>query len=194
MPEATAVETPTDETLLARARSGDASAREELFRRNFAVAHRVAFRLLGHQEDALDAVQEAFLKALKHLDDFDGRSGFRTWLLRIVTNAAFDSGRKRKRRCTLRLDDAETGTTAEDVSVTDDPARGLQREDLKKLLYAALDRLSPPIRASFVLFAEAGLSYKEIAAAQGIAVGTVMSRLHYARQKLQGYLEGVEGI
>ena len=84
-----------DETLVALARQGDRSAREELFRRHWGVAYRVAYRLLGHEHDAHDAVQEGLLKAIAHLDDFDGRSGFRTWLLRIVTNAALDSGRKR---------------------------------------------------------------------------------------------------
>src|SRR5919107_5609499 len=105
MPEApTAVTTP-DEMLVALAREGDRPAREELFRRHWGVAYRVAYRLLGHEHDAHDAVQEGFLKANIHLSDFDGRSGFRTWLLRIVTNAALDSGRKRRRRPTLALID-----------------------------------------------------------------------------------------
>src|SRR3954469_13134585 len=93
----TGVLTP-DETLVVRSRGGDAAAREQLFRRHFGVAYRVAYRLLGHEQDALDAVQEALLKAITHLDNFDGRSRFRTWLLRIVTNAALDAGRRRGRR------------------------------------------------------------------------------------------------
>jgi len=181
-----------DEVLIGLAREGDPAAREELFRRHVGIAHRVAYRLLGHEQDAQDAVQDAVIKALKHLGDFRGQSGFRTWLLKIVTNAARDSGRKRKRRPTIRIDEAETGGT--DTAIQDDPALGMQREDLKHLLYDALDRLSPPIRETFVLFAEAEMSYKDIAALQGVPVGTVMSRLHYARQKLQSYLEGVEGI
>ena len=92
----------------------------------------------------------------------------------------------------MRIDDGGTGGV--EAAVDDDPALGLHREDLKKALDAALDRLSPAIRATFVLFAEAEMSYKEIAALQDVPVGTVMSRLHYARQKLQSYLEGVEGI
>src|SRR5919201_1904830 len=89
-----------DEILVDQARRGDRPAREELFRRHFGIAHRVAYRLLGHEQDALDAVQDGFLKAVRHLEDFDGRSGFRTWLLRIVNNAALDLGRRRKRRPT----------------------------------------------------------------------------------------------
>src|SRR4051812_39725892 len=186
------VVTAPDETLVDLARKGDRPAREELFRRHFEVAHRVAYRLLGNEQDALDAVQDGFLKALRHLDDFDGRSGFRTWLLRIVTNAAIDSGRRRRRRPTMRIDDAETGGV--EAAIHDDPARGLNRDDLRKTLHAALDRLSPAIRATFVLFAEAEMSYKDIAALQDVPIGTVMSRLHYARQKLQSFLEGVQGL
>jgi RNA polymerase sigma-70 factor, ECF subfamily len=185
------METP-DETLVDLARGGDRPAREELFRRHFGVAFRVASRLLGHEQDAMDAVQEGFLKAVRHLGEFDGRSGFRTWLLRIVTNAALDAGRKRRRRPALRLEDGLD--VAPEPSAGDDPAHGLHRQDLRRALDAALGRLSPATRATFILFAEADLSYKEIAACQGVPVGTVMSRLHYARHKLQSFLEGVDGI
>ena len=196
MPEApTGVLTP-DETLVQRSRAGDGFAREELFRRHWGVAYRVAFRLLGHDQDALDAVQEAFLKAVTHLDDFDGRSGFRTWLLRIVTNAALDTGRRRGRRSTLSLNTGDGGAPGTEPSRDDDPAGGLHREDLRRILDAALGRLSSPVRTAFVLFAEAGLSYKEIAAVQEIPLGTVMSRISAARQKLQTIidLDRIDGI
>ena len=194
MPEvATGVLTP-DETLIDLARRGDRSAWEELFYRHRGVAYSVAYRVLGHDQDAQDAVQDALLKAVTHLDDFDGRSGFRTWLLRIVTNAALDAGRRRKRRPTLTLVDGEDNGA--EPACDDDPARGLHRQDLHRLLGQALDRLSPTIRTTFILFAEAGLSYKEIAEVQQVPIGTVMSRLHSARQKLQSYLDldGIEGI
>src|SRR4051794_41415522 len=103
MPEAPTRAMATDESLVRLAREGDRSAREELFRRHWGGAYRVAYRLLGHDQDAQDATQECMIKALAHLGDFDGRSGFRTWLLRIVTNAAFDAGRRRKRRATVGL-------------------------------------------------------------------------------------------
>jgi RNA polymerase sigma-70 factor (ECF subfamily) len=148
----------------------------------------VAYRLLGNEQDALDAVQDGFLKAVIHLDDFEGRSGFQTWLMRIVTHTALDSGRKRGRRSTLSLGDRDNNRR--EPSCEDDPARGLHRKDLRQILDAALDRLSPTIRAPFVLFAEAGMSYKEIAEALEVPIGTVMSRIHAARQKLQTYLEG----
>jgi RNA polymerase sigma-70 factor, ECF subfamily len=194
MPEAaTGVQTP-DETLIDRTREGDRGAREELFRRHWGVAYRVAHRLLGHEQDALDAVQEAFLKAITHLDDFDGRSGFRTWLLRIVTNAAIDAGRRRGRRSTLPLGGGDTQGV--EPTCDHDPAGGLHRQDLRRILDDALGRLSPPVRTAFILFAEAGLSYQEIAAVEGIPLGTVMSRIYAARQKLQAVIEldRLEGI
>src|SRR5947208_16166110 len=99
----TAVSPPvaSDEELLAKHAAGDREALEELFRRYRGVAYRVAYRLLGHEADALDAVQEGFIKALIHLPAFEGRSSFKTWLLRVVTNAAPDLGRQRGRRATL---------------------------------------------------------------------------------------------
>src|SRR5947209_1662594 len=93
-----------DEQLLAHAARGCKDALEELFRRYRLVAYRVAFRLLSNEADALDAVQEAFIKALTHLPGFEGRSSFKTWLLRVVSNASLDFGRQRGRRETLRMD------------------------------------------------------------------------------------------
>jgi RNA polymerase sigma-70 factor (ECF subfamily) len=181
-----------DDVMIGLARQGDLAAREEIFRRHFGIAYRVAHRLLGHEQDALDAVQDGFLKALVHLEDFDGRSGFRTWLLRIVTNAALDVGRKRRRRSTVSLDDGgDPSQKLELAGAFEDPAGGLYREDVRRVIDAALERLSPSTRSTFVLFAEAELSYKEIAECQELPIGTVMSRLHYARQKLQSYLDGV---
>jgi RNA polymerase sigma-70 factor (ECF subfamily) len=192
MPEAPVDSAATDDVLVGLARGGDRAALEELFRRHAGVAYRVAFRLLGHEHDARDAVQDALLKAMTHLDAFDGRSGFRTWLLRIVTNAALDAGRRRKRRAGVPLGDADLGGI--EPAVDDDPALGLRRRDLDRALRDALEKLSPDNRLTFILFAEGGCSYKEIAAILKKPDGTVMSRIHYARQKLQAYLEGVDGL
>src|SRR5258707_3541546 len=95
---------PSDEQLLERTSAGDRTALDDLFRRYRQPAYRVAFRLLGNEADALDAVQEGFIKALTHLQGFQGRSSFKTWLLRLVSNAALDVGRQRGRRETVSLD------------------------------------------------------------------------------------------
>src|SRR5947208_9262866 len=89
---------PTDELLLQRFAAGDRPALDELFRRHRQPAYRVAYRLLGNEADALDAVQEGFVKVLTNLPRFEGRSSFKTWLLRVVSNAALDLGRQRGRR------------------------------------------------------------------------------------------------
>jgi len=182
----TSVQTP-DEALVSRARAGDKAAREELFQRHRGDSYRVAYRLLGHEQDALDVVQESMLKAFSALGDFDGRSGFRTWLLRIVTNTALDWGRRRKRRPSGR--GGESDDSRLEPITTDDPARGLHQQDLRLALDHALSGLTPTIRTTFVLFAELGLSYKEIAATQDVPIGTVMSRIHAAREKLQAALD-----
>src|SRR6202163_2912179 len=93
-----------DEQLLACAARGDRGAQDELSRRHRRVAYRVAYRLLGNEADALDAVQEAFVKALTHLPGFQGRSSFKTWLLRVVSNASLDLGRQRGRREAISFD------------------------------------------------------------------------------------------
>jgi RNA polymerase sigma-70 factor, ECF subfamily len=177
----------TDEALVRLAREGDGSACEELFRRHRNDAYRLADRLLGNEQDALDVVQEAMLKAFSALKDFDGRSGFRTWLLRIVQNAAFDWGRRRKRRREFRVGDDEGND--HEPAIEDDPGRRLRQQDLRQALDQALNHLSPTIRTTFVLFAELDLSYKEIAEVQNVPIGTVMSRIHAAREKLQAELD-----
>jgi len=184
----------TDETLVQLARDGDRSAQEELFRRHWGGAYRVAFRLLGNDQDAQDATQESLIKVLAHLGDFEGKSGFRTWLLRIVTNAAFDSGRRRKRRATVSLGNSDGESSLQEPAVDDDPTLALRRQDLRKILDAALDKIPLKQRETFILFAEAGLTYAEVAEVLDIPIGTVMSRISNARVKLQSYLDGVEGL
>jgi RNA polymerase sigma-70 factor (ECF subfamily) len=180
---------PSDEQLLDRFAAGERDALDELFRRYRQPAYRVAFRLLGHEADALDAVQEGFVKALTHLQSFQGRSSFKTWLLRVVSNAALDLGRQRGRRETLSLDAAADGDSPHPRLLTADQAsNGLDRADQRAVLDRALATLSDVQRQTFVLHADAGLSYREVAEALGISIGTVMSRLFYARQKLRAYL------
>src|SRR5262249_46713311 len=174
---------PTDAELLARFAGGDRAALDELFRRYRAVAFRVAYRLLGREADALDAVQDGFIKVLTHLDRFRGNSSFKTWLLRIVSNAALDVGRQRKRD---GRNEREPGPAAPDDRPP--PASELERADLRRVIDAALARLPAAQRQTFVLHVDGELSYREVAETLGISIGTVMSRLFYARQKLKTLL------
>src|SRR5256884_3723662 len=149
---ATSPAPPSDEHLLERHARGDRAALEELFRRYRLLAYRVAHRLLGNEADALDAVQEGFVKALLHLPGFQGRSSFKTWLLRVVSNAALDLGRQRGRREALSLDGV--GHNGEPDSprllTPDEAGRGLERADLRRLLDQALTTLSEAQRQTFV--------------------------------------------
>jgi RNA polymerase sigma-70 factor (ECF subfamily) len=180
---------PSDDELLERFAAGQATALEELFCRYRQPAYRVAYRLLGNEADALDAVQEGFVKALTHLGGFQGRSSFKTWLLRVVSNASLDLGRQRGRRETMSLDGRSAGEAVHARLLTmDETSQGLDRADLRAILDQALALLSPVQRQTFVLYAEAGLSYREISEVMGTSIGTVMSRLYYARQKLRAYM------
>jgi RNA polymerase sigma-70 factor (ECF subfamily) len=185
----TALSPEGDDLLIARAARGDRPALDELFRRYRDPAFRVAYRLLGHSDDALDAVQDGFIKALTHLGGFEHRCTFKTWLLRVVSNAALDLGRQRRRRDELTANATERlalggGTTPDHA----DPGREAEESDLRSALAAALRQIPESQRRTFVLHVDGGLSYREVADALGISIGTVMSRLFYARQKLKGLL------
>jgi RNA polymerase sigma-70 factor (ECF subfamily) len=180
---------PSDEQLIARFLRGDRKALEGLFLRYRETSYRVAYRLLGNEADALDAVQEGFIKALTHLHGFEHRSSFKTWLLRIVSNAALDLGRQRSRRETASLE-AVDWQEQENTPVPNgfDPIQEVEQADLRQALDAALMELPEAQRRTFVLHVDSGLSYREVAEVMKISIGTVMSRLFYARQKLKGML------
>lgn len=168
------------------AAAGDRAARHALFERFRDAAYQTAFRVTGRHEDALDVVQDAFVKAFDRLADFQRESGFKTWLLRIVTNRSLDLLRARKVRIAAplepegdngRIDPASPGESS-------DPGRELEQNELSQRLQAAVECLPPDQRAVFALYATGGLTYGEIAEAVGIPIGTVMSRLFHARKKL----------
>ena len=176
---------PSDAALLERLGRGDRNALDDLFRRYRAVAYRVAYRLLGREVDALDAVQDGFVKALTHLDRFRGHSSFKTWLLRIVSNAALDLGRQRKRDSRIPQAPPDDGVERFGPANLPPPDAELARSDLRNVIATALARLPESQRQTFVLHVDGGLSYRQVADAMGISIGTVMSRLFYARRKLK---------
>jgi RNA polymerase sigma-70 factor (ECF subfamily) len=180
----------SDDALLKQAVAGDRDSLDELFQRHRLVAYRVAHRLLGNEADALDAVQDAFVKLLLHLPSFQGRSSFKTWMLRVVSNAALDLGRQRGRREALSMDAMSPMYREEcEPLIHPDPSHDLERVDLRRMLHQALSLLPAAQRQTFVLHAEAELSYREVADTLDISIGTVMSRLYYARQRLRVLLE-----
>ena len=175
---------PSDRELIERVLQGNRPALDHLMLRHHAVAYRVACRLLRHEADALDAVQDGFVNVLSHLERFRGQSSFRTWLLRIVSNAALDIGRSKQRRDSRFLAPSEDFQGVRDARSAPLDG-GLERADLRVLLDDALSDLPEVQRQTFVLHVDGDLSYREVAEVLGISIGTVMSRLFYARQRLR---------
>lgn len=182
-----------EEQLLARARQGDRAAWQLLFERHREIAYRVAWRVLGSSEDAMDAVQEGFIRAYRGLAGFTAASSFRTWLLRIVYRQAIDLGRKASSRRVLSIDQGEQtiASALPDPRTDTDPAEPLARADLGRQLAWAIEQLPADQRQAFVLHADGEMTYAQIAEAMGVPIGTVMSRIYYARRKLRELLTGV---
>jgi RNA polymerase sigma-70 factor (ECF subfamily) len=164
------------------AQKGDRAAFEWLVRQHQQRALAVAIGVLHHKEDARDACQEAFLRAFRALDRFDGSAQFSTWLHRIIVNICIDKLRH-DRHGAVTLDAVEA-TLAGD----DNPARTVESAQLGGRVGAALAQLTANHRTVLVMRELQGLSYQEIADAMKCSLGTVMSRLFHARKRLQAIL------
>lgn len=179
--------------LIGRARGGDREAFRLLHEAHREAAYRVAWRLLGNREDALDVVQDAFVRAYENLSSFAGQSSFRSWLLRIVNNRAIDWRRARRLRKGVSLSTADEeqgpGGNRRVPAVDDPPDRSLQQQELEEALRRAMDRLPEESRSVLALYAGGQMSYREIADSLGIPIGTVMSRLYHARRRLREALK-----
>lgn len=182
-----------DEALIRATLSGDQEAFRELVERYKGRAFGVAVGIVGDGDDALDVVQDSFVKAYYRLKDFRFGSNFYTWFYRLLVNQAIDRWRKSARSAEVPMDE---GRLAEDDSPPDVFAYPRTPEDLARNgeLAAALQRAIASLpeyhRAVIVLREVDGMAYDEIAKALGCSVGTVMSRLHYARGKLKEALKG----
>ncbi|RMF75765.1 MAG: sigma-70 family RNA polymerase sigma factor [Planctomycetota bacterium] len=178
--------------LLERAANGDRDARRELFERYREIAYRVARRITGRHADALDVVQDAFIRAFEKLDRFQRDAKFKTWLLRIVSNRALDVLRSRKVRLAMPLDHGSGDDDAPGFSLPDpdaaEPTAGIEQAELAVRLRQAIESLPLEQRTVFSMYASGDLTYGEIAEALGIPIGTVMSRLYHARRRLHEQL------
>lgn len=194
-----------DHDLVQRVQAGDSAAFRELFDKYHRRAFAVAMGVVKNPDDALDAVQEAFVKVHKNIDKFQGTSSFYTWLYRIVMNVSIDHVRKKSRRKSLDFDERamhEEGEVAGGgaivPNVTDaNPGKAALRRELGGAIQAALDELPDHHRAVLVLREVEGMSYEQMAEALEVPKGTIMSRLFHARKKMQAaltpYLSGEEG-
>lgn len=173
-----------------QAAAGDLEARRWLFERYREMAFRVALRITRREQDALDVVQDSFIRAFDRLADFEGQAGFQTWLMRIVSNRALDLLRARKVRRAVSLDsgDDTPGPALAGPAGEGRPGASLEQGELAERLRRAIEQLPPDQRAVFALYATGEMTYAEIAAALEIPIGTVMSRLYHARRRLHELL------
>ncbi|HUB82699.1 MAG TPA: sigma-70 family RNA polymerase sigma factor [Bryobacteraceae bacterium] len=179
-----------DETLLvAQSREGDTAAFGELVRRYEGKIFRLAQHVTQNREDAEDVLQETFMKAYEHLDQFQGNSKFYTWIVRIAVNQALMKLRRRKTDKSVSIDEnIDTGedTMVREIAAWDeDPEQRFSRDELGSILDSAVQSLEPPYRSVFVLRDVDELSTEETAEALGLSVPAVKSRLLRARLQLR---------
>ena len=178
-----------ENALIVAARKGDARAFNQLVLRYQGLAYNVAYRILHDPDAAADATQDAFLSAFRAMGKLRGAS-FKSWLLRIVTNACYDQLRVKQRRPTSSLDDlpveADHTYYLEDTSEL--PDEFVERRELNRAIQAGIDQLPVEQRAVLVLSDGQGLSYQEVAEVLDISLGTVKSRLSRGRAKVRGFL------
>jgi RNA polymerase sigma-70 factor (ECF subfamily) len=178
-----------ESVLVAQAREGDTRAFGELVRRYEGKIFRLAQHITQNREDAEDVLQETFMKAYEHLDQFQGNSKFYTWIVRIAVNQALMKLRRRKTDKSVSLD--ETIDTGEDTIVREiaawdeNPEQKFSREELGEVLDTAIQSLEPLYRSVFVLRDMEELSTEETAEALSLSVPAVKSRLLRARLQLR---------
>jgi len=181
-----------DDTVLVRAaQKGDMGAFEELIARHRDKIYARAFSMMRNEQDAIDLSQEAWVKGWQRLKQFQGDSSVSTWMTRIVINLCLDQLRKQARRRTesIEMMDEESGGVERQMPVvTTNPTERLERGELRQRIDRGMAQLSHEHRTVLVLHEFEELDYKAIAKAMECSIGTVMSRLFYARRKLASLL------
>src|SRR5499427_4260417 len=180
-----------DQALVRAAQRGDMGAFEELVGRHRDKIYARAFSMMRNEEEAIDLSQEAWVKGWQRLTQFQGESSFGTWMTRIVINLCLDQLRKHKRQRTESIEamDEESGGVERQMPVvTVNPTARLELGELRQRIDRALNQLSYEHRTALVLHEFEQMEYKEIAKAMDCSIGTVMSRLFYARRKLAALL------
>ena len=177
----------SDDKLVRRAQRGNMPAFEELVGRHRDKIYARAFSMMRNEDDAVDLSQEAWVKGWQRLKQFQGESSFVTWMTRIVINLCLDQLRKHKRQraeSIEQLEDDLGGVERQMPTVTVNPTEGLERTELRARIDKALGQLSYEHRTVLILHEFEDLEYKEIAKRMQCSIGTVMSRLFYARRKM----------
>ena len=183
--------------LVRRCQAGDTDAFDQLVTRYRTRVFAMIYNMVHNEQDAWDLAQDAFVKAWKSIGRFKGKSSFYTWIYRIVMNVTIDWLRKREVKASdAEFDDAiqlkEVDPASKTVPKADPlPHQRLERHEIRERIDKAIAQLSPEHRAVILMKEIEGMQYHEIAEALGCSIGTVMSRLFYARKKLQNSLRDV---
>src|SRR3954447_10081631 len=180
-----------DQALVRAAQQGDMGAFEELVARHRDKIYARALSMIRNEEEAVDLSQEAWVKGWRRLRQFQGESSFGTWMTRVVINLCLDQLRKQKRQRTESIEamDQESGGVERQMPVlTVNPTAGLERAELRQRIDKAMAQLSHEHRTVLILHEFEEMEYKQIAKTMNCSIGTVMSRLFYARRKLAALL------
>ena len=183
----------TDQQLVKRSQRGDTLAYEELVSRHRDKVYARAFSMMRNEDDAVDLSQEAWIKGWQRLKQFQGDSSFATWMTRITINLCLDLMRKQKRQRAESIEQMseETGGVERQMPVINpNPTEGLERSELRKRIDQAMTQLSAAHRTVLILHEFEELEYKAIAKAMKCSLGTVMSRLFYARRRMAALMAG----
>jgi RNA polymerase sigma-70 factor (ECF subfamily) len=173
-----------DETeLISRCQQGDPDALKEIFDQYHKKVYHIAYGVVRQREEALDIVQEVFIKLYRSIRNFKGKSKFYTYLYRMAMNTAIDHARKMGRSPFSSLDGMEGFQPSEGIEKRPDSI--LLHKELEERVKVALEKLPKDQRMALIFREVEGLSYQEMAEAMGCSIGTVMSRLHYARKRIQ---------
>src|SRR5678815_1824562 len=183
--------------LVKRCQNGDSGAFDQLVSRYRTRVFCMIYNMVHNEQDAWDLAQDSFLKAWKSIARFRGQSSFYTWMYRIVMNVTIDWLRKKQvRGAGAEFDDAiqlkEIDPASRTVPHADAlPHEHMEHQEIRGRIDAAIEQLSPEHRAVILMKEIEGMQYNEIAESLGCSIGTVMSRLFYARKKLQTLLRDV---
>jgi RNA polymerase sigma-70 factor, ECF subfamily len=182
--------------LVRMAQGGDMAAFEELVGRYRDKIYARAYSMMRHEDEALDLSQDAWVKGWQRLSQFHGESSFITWMTRIVINLCLDQLRKQKRQRAESIEAMEEdggGAIERKMPVVHiNPTIGLERAELRERIDRALAQLSHEHRTVLILHEFEELEYKEIAKQMKCSIGTVMSRLFYARRRMGSLLAGLK--
>lgn len=184
-----------DAGLVAAAKRGRMDAFEELVARHRDKVYARAYSMMRNEDEAIDLSQEAWVKGWQRLKQFQGEASFVTWITRIVINLCLDQLRKQKRvraESIEQLDEELGGVERQMPIVNPNPTEKLERVELRQRIDRALGQLSYQHRTVLVLHEFEELEYKEIAKRMECSIGTVMSRLFYARRKMAALLAGLK--